>query len=380
MKTRSLLSIAVLLVACKKEKAETDDKSKPAAEKAPVAAQAAPSVKLESRGREHLPSGCAIAASIDWPQFRKMKSVGPVLDPELAKLKSENRPDLSPKDAESLKSFQEFLRKTQIDLETDPGELALCFFDIDPKATGTPKMLLSWGGRFVPGSAMEALTSFLEKLKGILRRLKNPGDKQSEAEIIEIGGQKVVFDRAEGFYFTQAKDGSYLAANDRVKFEEGLKVSEHHKAYALPVAPISLSAGSQIRGVLLDALQGTPFATMMATFERASFSVADEQVLVSVELQDETQLKALQMMVEALAKPNPALAADPLAMGLSGAKVKTSGKALLIDLSVPENVSRGWIAQATHGGPAAPPGPAPSPAPSPVPKSPGGKDPLKARD
>jgi hypothetical protein len=352
MKFRSIalvtMTAASLLACSKKEKAPEGEATtvQPAAAKADAGA-----AKISSVARAHLPEGCEMVATVDWVRFRELKSVKGNLETEIAKLEK-------PKTGiptEDVKDIIEFLEKTNIDLRTDPSELAVCVNGMD-KAKGDqpPSFVAIVGGKFRPGAAMDVLDSVTERLKGLVRRAAASGAQKSEPEVIDVAGHKTVHDKVENIFFTQAKDGAFVIGNDRAQFEKALATGKAHEGYKLSGDVIVVALTKSAAPLVAQSLASSPFAAAGKSFAGAHIGVTEQRVTVEAQIDDEKQVAELKTTLEALLKQMSAAPGNPFAPALAGAKVTGEGKLLKLEVQVPDEALNGLVRQV--GGAAAPRG------------------------
>ncbi len=321
----------------KKEKAEGENV---AAAKTEVAAGA----KVDSVAHVHLPEGCQMVATIDYQKLRELKSVKANIEAEIAKLDKPKDGQPGPKD-QDIKDMIEFLEKTDINLRTDPSEIAMCFTNMD-KGKEEPLVVVVIGGKFRPGAAMEVMDSLTEKFKGLLRRAATAGDsKKSEPEIIDIAGHKVLHDKTENVYLAQAKDGAFIIGNDRAQFEKSLNAGKAHESYKLSKEVLGVVLTKAMAPMLSEGTAGSPFDAAMKSFSSATVGISEHHVLAELTLDDEKQVTELKGTLELLVKQMSAQPGNPMGPMLSGAKISAAGKVLTVDVAIPEEAVNGLIRQ-----------------------------------
>ncbi len=349
----SACTVTLLAAAgCKKETPEEKTKKE-------VAEALANGTKTKSVAREHLPDNCQLAISVDWPRFRELKAVKDDIEREIGKLEAPPIPNapIDPETAADIKQFKEFLAKTQIDIRKDPGELAVCVWKLDQQVPGqTPSFVAILGGQFIPGAAAEALNSFPERLKALLNRARAGAPPKPAPEIIEIQGVKVAYDKVDGIYLSQAKDGAFIIANDRPAFEKALGTSKAHEAYKLPPEPMGVAISAAGASVFAPQLQQSPLAPLAASFAAGSMGMTDGQVLLRIEVKDAAVLAPAQATLGAMIHPDPRMPPNPFTQAMAGAKVTTAGTVLTIELPIPEAMTQGMLQQAGVGARPMPPG------------------------
>jgi|GEM_PF-3320965 len=336
---------ALSAVACKKE-APSGEASKGAA--------SVSGDKVKSVGRAHLPSGCEVVVSLDWPRFRELEPVKGNIDRELTKFEAPpvaNAP-IDPEVAADMKNAKEFLEKTHIDLRRDPGELALCAWKIaEAQGDKPPSFVLVLGGQFIPGAALEVFDSFSERFKTLLSRAKPGSEKKPAPEIIEVAGVKVAYDKAEGIYMGQAKDGAFVIANDRPAFEKSLTASEAHLAYKLPNEPIAPALTQAAAPLVTAQLAQSPLAPAAGAFAGANLAYTEGLIKLQLDLTNPAVMPALVTNLDMFIKPNPSMPPNPLSQLLAGAKMTTAGSTLSLEVVLPEETTRGLLQQAGMGAP-----------------------------
>lgn len=334
-----LLGVGLVTSGCKKETPEQK------AEKA-IAEATENGTKLQSVGRAHLPEGCEVVFSLDWPRFKELKSVKQDIEGELAKLEAPPIPNapIDPETAADLKQFKEFLQKTKIDLRKDPGELAVCLWKLREQAPGKPPTFVAvLGGNFIPGAAVRALDSFPEKLKAILNRARSGGPQKPAPEIIEIQGVKTAYDKADGIYLAQAKDGAFVIASDRGGFEKALQAGKAYEAYRLPAEPIAVAVTPAAAPVFAGQLAQSPLAPLAAAFNGGSLGMQDGIVKLRVEVTDPKVLPAARANLEQLMHPDPRMPPNPMTQALAGAKLGVEGSTLTLDVPLPDEMTQGVL-------------------------------------
>ncbi len=353
MKARNLALVALVaasaLACSKKDKAaEGEAKVTQAA-----SAKADAGAKVESRARAHLPEGCELVATVDWQRFRELPSVKPNLESELSKL--EKPKDGAPEPADvDVKQVLEFLEKTNIDLRTDPSELAVCVSGLaNARGDQAPIFVAIVGGKFRPGAAMDVLDSVTERLKALVRRAGAPSDKRSEPEVIEVAGLKTIHDKTENVFITQAKDGAFVIANDRAWFEKGLAAGKAHESYKLSSEVVGVALTKAAAPLVQQSLAGSPFAAAAQSFLGAHVGVTEQNVTVEAHIDDEKQVAELKTGLEGMLEQVAATPHNPFAPALAGAKVTAEGKVLKVAIQVPDQALNGLVQQ--MGGAVAPP-------------------------
>jgi hypothetical protein len=355
MKFRSIaivtIATASLLACSKKEKA-------PEGEAATVQS-AAPAktdggAKVSSVARAHLPEGCEFVAAVDWAKFREIKSVKANLEKEIAKL---DKPKAGPP-PEDMKELIEFFEKTNIDLRTDPTEIAACVNGIDKASRGqNPSFVTVVGGKFRPGAALDVLDSVTERLKAVMRRAAQQADAKSEPEVIDVLGHKTVHDKTENLFFTQAKDGAFVIGNDRAQFEKALVPSKAYESYKLTSDIVVVALTKAAAPLLGQALAGSPFAPAAKSFVGANLGVTEQRLALEAQIDDEKQVAALKTSLESTLQQLAAAPGNPFGPALAGAKVAAEGKLLKVEVQVPAEALNSLVQQA--GGSVVPPGAVP---------------------
>jgi hypothetical protein len=356
MKVRSIAIVtfmATSLLACsKKEKAPEAE----ATTVQPAAAKVDGGAKVASVARAHLPEGCELVAAVDWAKFRELKSVKANLEGELTKL-DKPKAGLPPED---VKDLVEFLEKANIDLRTDPTEIAACVNGIDKASAGQdPRFVAIVGGKFRPGAAMDVLDSVTERLKGLVRRAAAQGNAKSEPEIIDVAGHKTVHDKTENLFLTQAKDGAFVLGNDRAQFEKALTPGKAHESYKLTNDIVVVALTKAAAPLLGQALADSPFAPAAKSFVGAHLGVTEQRVALEAQIDDEKQVTALKASLEGLFQQMAAAPGNPFGPALAGAKVTAEGKLLKLEVQVPAETLNGLVQQ-VGGSPVAPPGAMPA--------------------
>lgn len=334
-----LLSVFAL-TACKKKSPESEGEGK--ASPADAAPASAPSAKQQSVGRAHLPEGCDLVTTIDWPRFRELKAVKPDLEREITQLKTATEPDA--------KKAAEFFQRADIDPWKDPGEIALCLWHLERlQDDGLPGFVAIVGGNFRPGAAVEALDTVTERLKAVVRRAAAAATNQpnQEPELLEIGGVKVLKDRETGTLIAQAKDGAFVFGNDQARFEKALSASKAYEAYKLSSAPVGVALTRSASGFVAQGLAATPFAAAAQSFLGAHLGFDDRILRIEAHFGEPSHVTLVRQGLQSLLASAPPGTAE-------GAKIEASGDAVSLEVPLPEEVVNGMIGQLPGAGPQRP--------------------------
>lgn len=337
-------------LACSKKEPKADEAAAAKQGQSELAANAAP--KQTSVGRTHLPEGCDVVATIDWQRFRKMQAVKQDLEKEIA--------DLNEKPDPEAKRAAEFLKKADIDLLEDPGDIALCLWQLDRlEQDGTPGFVAVVGGKFRPGAAIEALDTVTERLKALVQRAgaAATGKKAEEQEIVQIAGVKAIRDKQSGVIVAQATNGAFVIANDQPKLEKALKPGSAHGAYKLSAEPVGVALTRSAKGFVTQALSDSPFAAATQSFAGAHMGFDDRFLRMEAHFDVDKDAASFKQGLDALLASAPPGTAE-------GAKIQVDGKVVSIEVPLPEEAMGGMLQQLPG---AAPPRPSAPPPPSPKP-------------
>lgn len=400
MKLRQLTCYSLLclsLVACSKKDKNGEEKSITST----LGALFSSDKKVSSQGREHLPAHCEAVVVVDFPRLRKMKAWEEEMEKSITDLTqpSADEAELDAEEKENLKKFREFLAKTKIDLKTDPGEAALCLWNLDPEQGKEPAFLLAWGGKFIPGSAMQALDDISERLKYWIQQVTRPGAiKPQEVQTLEIAGTKTLHLPEEKIYFSQAKNGAYILSNDREQFEQALTPGRASERYQFSTQPVLVSIPADSGKTLTPLLASSPLSMALPSFDGALLSFEENLLELRIHQKDEQNLATLSQSFEAFKQSIPPLPTNlPESVRqnpqirfaffmntlLAQLKHRAEGKSFIVSLPITEELrkllSEQWGPQElTPGSQAAPglipfppqgaPGPQGAPAPQTAPQ------------
>lgn len=325
-----------------------------------AAAAKAVGPKQESSGRAHLPEGCDLVTTIDWQRFRELKAVKPDLEKEVASLPTSTEEDA--------KKAAEFLKKADIDLLKDPGEIAICLWQLERfEQNETPGFVAVVGGKFRPGAAIEALDTVTERFKSLLRRAANAAANRpsDEPEVLEIGGVKTLRDKESGVLIAQAKDGAFVLGNDQARFEKALTAGKAHESYKLSSEPVGIALTQSASGFVGNALAATPFAAAASSFVGAHLGFDDRLLRMEAHFSDPKHVALVKQGLDGLLASAPPGTAE-------GAKIRAADGAVSLEVPLPEEVVNGMLQQLPQAAPSRPamapvpgaprPGAAPAPA------------------
>lgn len=350
----SICCVALLVGALACSKKESSAQEGAAAQQQPQSGLTAKAeAKQVSAGRQHLPEGCDVVATLDWQRFRKMEAVKEDFEKEIGDLMKSADPEA--------KRAADFLKKADIDLLEDPGDIAFCLWQLDRlEQGGTPGFVAVIGGRFRPGAAIEALDTVTERLKALVQRAgaAATGQQAEEHEIVQIGGVKALRDKQSGVLAAQAKNGAFILANDQPRFEKALTPGKAHAAYKLSSEPFGIALTQSAKGFVTQALAGSPFEAAAASFAGAHLGFDDRSLRMEAHFDVDKDAALFKQGLDALLASAPPGTAE-------GAKIQVNGKVVSVEVPLPKEVMGGMLEQLPGGAPARPAVPPAPPAPQP---------------
>lgn len=242
---------------------------------ASASTEAAP-VRYGVSALSHLPKGCAAAARVEWRALANHPLLAALLSKAL-------HPDPKDVTTNEQKSFFAFLERSNLDLQRDVEQLALCF-----DTTGEPLVI-------VAGSLPKDLIPLLQTLAPKSERYK------------ALTKDGVVALTRPGRSLVQADDRSVVMGPKLDQVLQARSLGAAYGDYALPeTGEIAVVAqGDLIKGVFAVLLP-QPFGGLAQRSERvqASFSLATQELTLNALLPSAEEAEVLKTSLSALVKAN----------------------------------------------------------------------------
>ncbi len=290
----------------------------------------------DSVAHEHLPKDCEAVIRIDIEGLTKVPAIKEHVIPAI---------DEKAKESEDASKMARFLLTAELNPKKDLSELVICVTNIDPSGD-EPDVIAVVGGHLLEN--------------GIIDAIAKHGKKDKFKKPVEEDGLKIIETKDEPVFVTQAGDAALVISNRKKLLKKATKTGKAFEDYDIPLDEqiVGIIPADTVRELAKSAGRGLGLGSQLDDAGRIILTVTLDPGKIGgrLEMPSKRAAKELATMLnESLnaMKQMPGGAAafgDPMAAAmLSGAKIKSKGKELVIEVAIPDKLIEKFAKEIAKG-------------------------------